>query len=88
LVREQDGFALAEADLTLRGPGEFFGTRQSGLEGFPLGSLAADLGLLEAARFEASTTLAQAPALDGEWAGVRSAMEERWASRLGLAQIG
>ncbi|HEX9900242.1 MAG TPA: ATP-dependent DNA helicase RecG, partial [Candidatus Methylomirabilis sp.] len=43
LVRERDGFALAEADLRLRGPGEFFGTRQSGLDGFSLGDLTADL---------------------------------------------
>jgi hypothetical protein len=34
------------------------------------------------------TALEQAPALDGVWAAVRAAMEERWASRLGLAQVG
>ncbi|HSD51839.1 MAG TPA: DNA helicase RecG, partial [Candidatus Methylomirabilis sp.] len=88
LVQERDGFALAEADLRLRGPGEFFGTRQSGLDGFHLGDLTADLRLLEAARGEAMTVLEQAPALDGIWAAVRAAMEERWASRLGLAQVG
>jgi ATP-dependent DNA helicase RecG len=88
LVQERDGFALAEADLRLRGPGEFFGTRQSGLDGFRLGDLTADLRLLEAARTEAMTALEQAPGLDGVWAAVRTAMEERWASRLGLAQVG
>jgi len=88
LVRERDGFALAEADLRLRGPGEFFGTRQSGMDGFHLGDLTADLRLLEAARGEAMTVLEQAPALDGVWAAARAAMEERWASRLGLAQVG
>jgi ATP-dependent DNA helicase RecG len=87
-VQERDGFALAEADLRLRGPGEFFGTRQSGLDGFQLGDLTADLRLLEAARGEAMTVLEQAPALDGAWAAVRAAMEQRWASRLGLAQVG
>ena len=88
LMRESDGFALAEADLRLRGPGEFFGTRQSGLDGFALGDLTADLRLLEKARAEATAILAEVPALDGEWAGVRRAMEERWAARLGLAQVG
>ncbi len=88
LVRERDGFTLAEADLRLRGPGEFFGTRQSGLDGFQLGDLVADLRLLEAARTEAMATLAEAPALDGPWMEVRTAMEERWAARLGLAQVG
>ena len=88
LVRERDGFALAEADLRLRGPGEFFGTRQSGLEGFSLGDLTADLRILEGARAEAMATLEQAPALDGAWEPVRMAMEARWVSRLGLAQVG
>src|SRR5574341_1158874 len=88
LVQERDGFALAEADLRLRGPGEFFGTRQSGLDGFQLGDLVADLSLLEAARTEAMANLAEAPARDGSWTEVRTAMEERWAARLGLAQVG
>jgi len=88
LTREHDGFALAETDLKLRGPGEFFGTRQSGLDGFHLGDLATDLRLLEIARAEATAALTESPALDGVWAGVRAAMEGRWASRLGLAQVG
>jgi ATP-dependent DNA helicase RecG len=88
LTREHDGFALAEADLKLRGPGEFFGTRQSGLDDFHLGDLATDLRLLEAARAEAMAALAEAPALGGGWAQVRAAMEERWAARLGLGQVG
>jgi len=57
-----DGFALAEKDLELRGPGEFFGTRQSGLPDVRLANLA-DMKLLEQAReqaqklFEADPTL-------------------------------
>ncbi len=88
LVRERDGFRLAEADLRLRGPGEFFGTRQSGLDGFRLGDLTADLSLLETARAEARAALAEAPALDGAWIAVRKAMEKRWAACLGLGQVG
>ncbi|MBI1724255.1 MAG: hypothetical protein HYR52_01300 [Candidatus Tectomicrobia bacterium] len=48
----RDGFALAEADLRLRGPGEFFGTRQSGLPDLRMAPLA-DLPLVEAAREQA-----------------------------------
>jgi ATP-dependent DNA helicase RecG len=88
LVREPDGFALAEVDLRLRGPGEFFGTRQAGMDGFPLGSLAADLRLLETARAEAQEVLRTAPDLQGEWADIRRVLETRWTDRLALGQVG
>ena len=87
-VQERDGFALAEADLRLRGPGEFFGTRQAGLDGFQVGDLSADLRVLEEARAAAEATLAAAPDLDGPWAAVREAMERRWAGRQALARVG
>lgn len=48
----QDGFQLAEEDLRLRGPGEFFGTRQSGLPDLRMAKLS-DIALLELARSEA-----------------------------------
>jgi ATP-dependent DNA helicase RecG len=88
LIRERDGFALAEADLRLRGPGDFFGTRQAGLDGFHVGDLTADLRLLEEARAEAVATLEEAPELDGPWKATREAMEARWVSRLGLGRVG
>ncbi|WP_338834638.1 ATP-dependent DNA helicase RecG [Moorella humiferrea] len=53
LVTNSDGFAIAEADLRLRGPGEFFGTRQHGLPEFRLASLPDDLRILEHAREDA-----------------------------------
>ncbi|MFC2002187.1 ATP-dependent DNA helicase RecG, partial [Chloroflexota bacterium] len=52
IVKVQDGFALAEEDLRLRGPGEFFGTRQSGLPDLRMAKLS-DVALLEMARNEA-----------------------------------
>ena len=58
----QDGFKLAQKDLELRGPGDFFGTRQSGLPELKLASLG-DTPLLELARREAQTLFAQDPKL-------------------------
>jgi len=58
----QDGFALAEKDLELRGPGEFFGTRQSGLPDLRLAGLG-DLKILEQARTEAQALLSEDPDL-------------------------
>ena len=62
LERTQDGFLLAEEDLRLRGPGEFFGTRQSGLPDLRMAKLS-DIGLLELARNEAIRLFKQDPAL-------------------------
>jgi len=87
-VQERDGFALAEADLRQRGPGEFFGTRQAGLTGFQVGNLTGDLRVLEEARAAAAAALRECPDLDGPWEAVRRVMECRWATRLGLARVG
>jgi ATP-dependent DNA helicase RecG len=87
-VCERDGFALAEADLRQRGPGEFFGTRQAGLDGFQVGDLAGDLRVLGEAREAAAAALREFPDLDGPWEAARAAMESRWAARLGLGRIG
>ena len=54
MVRTQDGFELAELDLTMRGPGEFFGTRQAGLPDFRVANLLRDRQLLELAKMEAA----------------------------------
>jgi ATP-dependent DNA helicase RecG len=62
IEKTQDGFKLAEADLELRGPGEFFGTRQSGLPDLKMAKLS-DIALLELARTEAEKLFARDPGL-------------------------
>ena len=61
--RTNDGFELAEKDLQMRGPGEFFGTRQSGLPDLKLVKLS-DTRLLELARREAQLIFEQDPTLE------------------------
>ncbi len=61
----QDGFALAEADLKMRGPGEFFGTRQSGLPDLRMAKIS-DVYLLEKAREEATRLFKEDPELKKE----------------------
>jgi ATP-dependent DNA helicase RecG len=53
MVETEDGFVIAERDLEIRGPGDFFGTRQSGLPAFRVANLVRDRALLERAREEA-----------------------------------
>ena len=57
MVATQDGFVLAEKDLHLRGPGEFFGVRQSGIPEFKLGDLLQDAKIMEVARAEVQESL-------------------------------
>jgi ATP-dependent DNA helicase RecG len=89
LVQSQDGFRIAEADLALRGPGDFFGTRQSGLPEFKLGDLLRDGAVMEEARQEAFDLVAQDPLLkDSEHPPLRRALLARWRGKLDLASIG
>jgi ATP-dependent DNA helicase RecG len=85
----QDGFRLAEVDLEIRGPGEFFGTRQSGLPEFRTGSLLTHARLLEEARQDAMMLVARDPGLRlPEHRALREALVARWRERLELASIG
>lgn len=59
LCETNDGFRIAEEDLRIRGPGELFGRRQSGLPGFRFGDLRRDVALLEKARAAARSLLAR-----------------------------
>jgi ATP-dependent DNA helicase RecG len=90
MVRTQDGFELAELDLTMRGPGEIFGTRQAGLPEFRVASLVRDRELLELAKQEA-TRFALDPsseATEAERARVRTHLKEAWQRRYGLVEAG
>ena len=84
-----DGFRIAEADLELRGPGEFFGTRQSGLPEFRVADLLRDAAILDDARREATAIVAADPELrDPEHRGLREGMLARWRGKLRLASAG
>ncbi|MCB0007132.1 MAG: ATP-dependent DNA helicase RecG [Anaerolineales bacterium] len=75
-----DGFLLAEKDLELRGPGQFFGKRQSGLPELRLASLL-DIRMLERAREEAQKIFAADPELAApENAGLREKLDQFWAA--------
>jgi ATP-dependent DNA helicase RecG len=63
LLETTDGFSIAEQDLLLRGPGEFYGTRQHGLPDFRLARLARDVGMMEEARAAAACLIEQDPHL-------------------------
>lgn len=89
MEKEHDGFKIAEADLTLRGPGEFLGTRQSGLADFRLANLIRDRQLLMDAREEALAWLQKDPELRSrESAGLREILKHRWGQRLQLGAVG
>ncbi len=81
-----DGFRIAEADLEIRGPGEFLGTRQSGLPDFRVANILRDGRILEDARQDA---FAYAESSDfRESNHIQSVLKERWGTRLELASIG
>ncbi len=61
IFESNDGFAIAQADLHLRGPGEFLGTRQSGVPMLKIADLERDMDLLEAAKSAADSLIKQYP---------------------------
>lgn len=76
MIHTNDGFEIAERDLELRGPGELFGLRQSGLPDFSLGDLARDYRIMEVAREEALALLGRDDFWYAPWAeGLREALK-------------
>jgi ATP-dependent DNA helicase RecG len=96
MVRSQDGFELAELDLSQRGPGEFFGTRQAGLPDFRVANLLRDRQLLELAKMEAARFANASGSPNGpvseatefERARVWARLKEAWQRRYGLVEAG
>jgi len=87
MVDSSDGFYIAEMDLKLRGPGEFFGTKQSGLPALRIANIIRDQDILELARGEAEAFITNPPAPEV----LRNAvtyLREHWQRRYGLVQVG
>jgi ATP-dependent DNA helicase RecG len=87
MVRTCNGFEIAETDLELRGPGEFFGTRQSGALGFQIANPIRDRDVLELARREAFALAEDAPRA-GELERILRRLPGEWQRRYHLARVG
>jgi ATP-dependent DNA helicase RecG len=90
MVQNDDGFKIAELDLELRGPGDFFGTKQAGIPSFRVANLIRDRQLLEAAKREAAFVVAgpNAEVSQSEIDRALKAMRARWSLSYGLAEVG
>jgi ATP-dependent DNA helicase RecG len=90
MVRTNDGFQIAELDLELRGPGEFFGTRQAGMPNFRVANLIRDRQLLELAKREAAAVVAgpNSEVTQVEISRALVAMRTRWQHTYGLVEVG
>ena len=79
MAETDDGFQIAEKDLDIRGPGEFLGTRQSGLPELKFGNIVRDFSIMEEAREEAFNLIKKDPGLnDPRNAGIRRIIAERF----------
>jgi ATP-dependent DNA helicase RecG len=90
MVKTNDGFKIAELDLELRGPGEFFGTRQAGMPSFRVANIIRDAQLLEAAKHEAAAVIA-GPNEEISAAEISRAlvhMRALWQHTYGLVEVG
>jgi ATP-dependent DNA helicase RecG len=85
--RTLDGFRIAEEDLKLRGPGEFFGTRQSGIPDLRAANILRDADLLEKARMEAFDLIRRDPDLS-LYPDLKHLLRGKWKEKLGLISVG
>jgi ATP-dependent DNA helicase RecG len=89
MAQSSDGFVIAEADLQIRGPGDFLGTRQAGLPELKVADILRDGGVLEQARKEAFALVQRDPELSAPGdEQLRGELMLRWGGRLELAAIG
>jgi len=84
LVASTDGFEIAERDLEIRGPGDFFGTRQSGLPTLRVGDLLRDRRVMEQARDDAAAWFTR----EGSGGALAAYLSQNWAQRFGLVGVG
>ncbi|MDQ1388080.1 MAG: ATP-dependent helicase RecG [Acidobacteriaceae bacterium] len=90
MTRTNDGFQIAELDLELRGPGEFFGTRQAGMPNFRVANLIRDRQLLELAKREAAAVMSgpNPEITEVEISRALVALRTRWQHTYALAEVG
>jgi ATP-dependent DNA helicase RecG len=88
LVRSNDGFVIAEEDLRIRGPGEFFGFRQWGMPEFHVANVVRDGDLLQQARLEAFSLVQQDPQLSATaHQRIKETMLRKWGKKLDLGSV-
>jgi ATP-dependent DNA helicase RecG len=87
MVESQDGFVIAEMDLKLRGPGEFFGTKQSGLPSLRIANILRDPDILTEARHEAKAFVERPPSPQ-DFAKAVAYIRDHWQRRYGLVSVG
>ena len=89
LADSDDGFAVAEADLRMRGPGDFWGTRQAGMPELRVANILRDAALLEAARREAFALVEDmVSSNESAYGALLAAVERKWGDKLALAAAG
>lgn len=89
MEKTDDGFRIAEEDLAMRGPGEFFGTRQWGLPDFRVANIIRDAEVLSQAREDAFALVDADPRLEGPGhAELLAVLKKRWGRRLRLGSVG
>jgi ATP-dependent DNA helicase RecG len=84
MASTNDGFLIAERDLELRGPGDVFGTRQSGLPKLRTGDLVRDRDIMESAHHEARRVVDE----DTLTEDLKSFVQQRWQEQFGLIEVG
>jgi ATP-dependent DNA helicase RecG len=89
MEQTNDGFLIAEEDLAIRGPGEFMGTRQSGLPDFRIASVIRDGRILGEARADAFALVEDDPLLENpNHLALREVLVHRWRGRMEMAKTG
>jgi ATP-dependent DNA helicase RecG len=88
-VQTTDGFRIAEVDLELRGPGDFFGTRQSGMPEFKIANIVTDASALAEARDDAFALVASDPHLRrDDHRALADHLRSRFVEEMTLLQVG